>query len=166
MSSSWNIQVFKYTVIVDLCCDQLTDTLIYQASTTWVTPWPCKYCKISHQWSKQITKSIKTKPCLELFLHCISLSLLENNQNNWYLCSIHSEIMTWVSFYCRLMKNGLLWRQQHSIIWMWILSLLTYLLPDKCALLVKSGQQKQWESAQQCTKTMALASWRQMLVTY
>lgn len=139
VSSLRNIQIFKYTP--DCNC----------RSVLWSTDRSCNVpCTMAlwilntfHQWSKQITKSVKNQTLLGIILLLyFSQSFrkyLYDNQNNWYPCSTHSEIMTWVSFYYRLMKNGILWRQQHSIIWMWIPSLLTYLLPNKCALLVKAG---------------------------
>ena len=161
MSSLWNIQIFKYTPYCN--CKpglQSTDRHCSITGRYHIRSYrgPTDAAKLLSSEINRLLNVLKTKPSLDLFFHCIPLNLLAkylyDTQNNWYrVCSTHSEMMTWVSFYRRCMKHGLLWEQQHSIIWTGIPSALTCLLPSKCALLVKPGQQKRWESARPCTNT-------------
>lgn len=65
----------------------------------------------------------------------------------------HTQIVTCVSFHCRLLKHGMLWKQLPSIIWVWISSPMTFPLSNKCALPMKA-EEGWWQSAWQYAKPM------------
>lgn len=128
-------------------------------------PWPCEYWKTFHQSSKQVTKSVKTKPYLELFFYCISLSLLEN------ICMIIRIIGT------RVLHTQRSWLEFPFIAGSWKMDFFednSTVLPEYESLhfwyiyhpinvLCWLNQHNKNGGS---TKTTTLASWRQMLVTY